>query len=525
MSAGQIDRYIHENLPPPELWPEILALPDVPQSGRLNCADFLLDKHATSDAADRLAVIGEHFSWTYAELNVQSNRIANVMQHQFGIISGNRVLIRAPNEPMAVAIWLAVQKLGAIAVTTVPLLRRSEITEIIEIAKVSLVVCETTYTDAISEAECQVVEYGNDTCALESLTSEASDWFEIYQTNADDIALIGFTSGTTGKPKATIHFHRDVLSICKVLCDEIIHPTRDDIFIGTAPLAFTFGLGGLLAFPLYAGASSVLMQHASPEGLLEAIASHRATICFTVPTFYQRMARCIQLGELDSLRLAVSSGEALPDPVRRAWLECSGLPLAEVLGSTEMLHAFLGADSNAAERGAIGPAFPGYEVAILDDAGQRLPANSPGRLAVKGPTGCRYLNDPRQKDYVVNGWNITGDTCSMTEDDMIMFHARKDDMIITSGYNVSGIEVENALLTHPKVAECAVIGEPDSDRGNIVSAFVVLNDRHIESHDMAEQLQNHVKAQIAPYKYPRKLTFVRELPRNSSGKIQRHRLR
>ena len=527
----QRDRFVHDRLPAPNEWPEIVEIPGVPLTGPLNCISFLLDRHLETDTAQRPALVSGDRAWTYDELGDRVGRIAELMCTEYGIKPGNRVLIRGANSPEVAAIWLAIQKIGAVAVTTMSLLRASELQTIIEMAQPALAFCEDTLTDEL-DTVCNglvnalpVISFGADSGELYHLIANRPCATRTCPTMADDISLIAFTSGTTGKPKATVHFHRDVLAICETVCRHIVQPQADDVFIGTAPLAFTFGLGGLLVFPLYAGACVVLNGRYSPEELLSAIDRYKASVCFTVPTFYQQMLLHEDTAALTQLRLAVSSGEALPLPTREAWLAATGKELTEVLGSTEMLHAFAGATGDAIRAGFIGPAFPGYELAVLDDEGSPLEAGEIGRLAVKGPTGCRYLDDPRQSEYVQDGWNLTGDACSMDDDGYIAYHSRYDDMIISAGYNISGLEVENVLLQHRDVAECAVVGEPDLQRGQIVAAHVVLKNGATGSDTLACQLQDHVKQAIAPYKYPRRIQFSTSLPRNESGKIQRFRLR
>lgn len=530
------DSFVKDRLPPAEQWPVILPLESVPMNGPLNCVTFLLDRHLDGDGAARPALKSGDRSWTYGELSARVARIARLMRETYAIAPGQRVLLRGGNSPEVVAIWLAVQRIGAVAVTTMSLLRATELTAIIAIAQPALAFCETDLASDLHEAiarECvmmPVVEYGADTGPLYEMIESLPADFPVQATQADDVSIIAFTSGTTGKPKATIHFHRDILAICETVSRHILQPGRDDIFIGTAPLAFTFGLGGLLAFPLYAGACSILHGRYTPAEFAAAIARYRATICFTVPTYYQQIMRLEGLTGLQSLRLAVSSGEALPLPVREAWQARTGLALTEVFGSTEMLHAFVGATGDDIRPGFIGRAIPGYEAAVLDENGNRLPAGEIGKFAIRGPTGCRYMDDPRQSDYVRHGWNLTGDACSMSEDGYIAYHTRYDDMIISSGYNISGLEVENALLEHADVAECAVIGETDADRGQIVAAYVVAKcgTDQFTADDFAalrKRLQDHVKQVIAPYKYPRVIHFTDKLPRNESGKIQRFRLR
>ena len=529
--SPQKDRFVHDRLPGKEAEPQIIPLANIPSSGPLNCTSFLIDRHLQTSSAERTAIRSSEREWSYRELSAHVNRIANVLKQDYQIEPGNRVLIRGANSPEAAAVWLAIQKIGAIAVTTMPLLRAGELTTLIALSKPQLAVCDAQIAAELSEAidasggTTAMITYEANGGALYRAMEGKSDECDTCPTLADDISIIGFTSGTTGKPKATVHFHRDILAICETMCRHIIRPVQQDVFIGTAPLAFTFGLGGLLVFPFYFGACTVLNSRYTPQQLAQAIEHYQASICFTVPTFYQQMLRLDDVSALSGLRIAISSGEALPQPVRQLWQSRTGVELAEVLGSTEMLHAFAGASGSAIKSGYIGPAIPGFELAILDEKGNPLAVGEIGRLAVKGPTGCRYLDDPRQAGYVQNGWNITGDACVMDADGYVAYHTRYDDMIISAGYNISGLEIENALLAHSMVAECAVIGEADTERGQIVAAFIVLKQIDKKSDDLIRELREFVKQKIAPYKYPRRIEFVQKLPRNESGKLQRFRLR
>jgi 2-aminobenzoate-CoA ligase len=529
--SPQKDRFVHDRLPPRDQWPQIQPLAGISDAKSLNCVSLLLDRHILNGHGDRPAVRGGDRIWTYTELNDHVCGAASVMVQHYDIKPGNRVLIRGGNSPEVALAWLAVQKIGAVAVTTMSLLRDNELRVIIDMSQPALAICETSLMQDLALAvsssgkDVPVIGFEAGHGELFELIADAAPQQETCATLPDDISLIAFTSGTTGKPKATVHFHRDVIAICETMCRHIIAPAADDVFIGTAPLAFTFGLGGLLVFPFYAGACSVLNARYSPEQLLDAIETYGATVCFTVPTFFQQMVKLKTGQSLATLRLAVSSGEALPVPVRQAWADATGMQLTEVLGSTEMLHAFAGSAGQDVRAGFIGPAIPGFETAVIDDAGRRLPANEIGRLAVRGPTGCRYLDDDRQQMYVQDGWNITGDACSMTEDGYLAYHSRLDDMIISSGYNISGVEVENTLLLHPDVHECAVVGEASEERGQIVVAYVVTPVSSRGRATLLGDLQDHVKSTIAPYKYPRAIRFLDQLPRNESGKIQRFRLR
>ena len=525
--SPQHDSFVRDHLPKPDNLP---AFPGVARhAGVLNCVSFLLDVHLDGPIANRVAIKSGARSWTYQQLGQYVGQMACVLTQNYGVKPGNRVLLRGANSPEIAALWLAIQKIGAVGVVSMSQLRAGELATMIDHAKPILAVCDGDITGELATAlgladtPCQLLTFTEEGGPLFDEMSLKSSDCQTCQTLADDASIIAYTSGTTGAPKATVHFHRDILAICETVCRHIIRPTATDVFIGTAPLAFTFGLGGLLIFPLYVGASTVLNARYNAQSFAAAIAQYRASVCFTVPTFYQRMLQSGDTLSLKTLRLAVSSGEALPQTVRDLWHDQTGVALTEVLGSTEMLHAFAGAYGSAIRPGRIGPAIPGYELAILDDTGGVLAPGQQGHLAVKGPTGCRYLDDPRQGDYVQGGWNLTGDICEMDQDGSIAYVARADDMIISAGYNISGLEVENALLTHPDVAECAVTGLADNKRGQIVVAFVV----SAQAKNLASiiQLQDHVQRLIAPYKYPRRIIFVDALPRNESGKLQRFRLK
>jgi 2-aminobenzoate-CoA ligase len=437
------------------------------------------------------------------------------------------------------ASWLGVVKAGCIAVTTMPLLRERELSTIVRKAKIAAAICDYALAaemDLTREANPQMraVLYFNaprgdapqgQAQALDTLLAGKPATFTNVDTAADDVAMIAFTSGTTGVPKGTMHFHRDVLAICDVLSRQVIAPGPNDVFIGTPPLAFTFGLGGLLLFPLRVGASAVLIEQWSPESLLQGIARFKASVCFTAPTFYRKMAPLARNHDLHSLRISVSSGEMLPADTRAGWREATGIEMTECLGSTELLHAFIACKPGEVRPGATGRVVPGYRACVLDSDGHPLPPGVIGRLAVKGPTGCRYLDDARQTSYVQNGWNLTGDAYLMDSDGYYWYQSRTDDMIISAGYNIAGPEVEDVLLTHPAVAECGVVGVADEERGQIVKAFVVLRPGHAPGEAMVAALQALVKNTIAPYKYPRAVEFVTALPRTENGKIQRYKLR
>ena len=530
--TSHIDTFAADNLPPAELQPEYrFELPELQFSERLNCAVELLDKHVAEGRGDRLCVQAEGVRWTYADLQDKANRIANVLTRDLGLVPGNRVLLCAPNNPMLVACWFGVVKAGGVAVAAMPLLRAKELSTIVEIAQVSHALCdEAMRTEVLGAQEkspvLQTVRFFNSQGeqALESLMAQASDQFAAVDTAATDTCLLGFTSGTTGVPKATMHFHRDVMAICACWPQSTLRATADDVFIGSPPIAFTFGLGGQVLFPMAIGASMVLLEKAGPTLLLDGIEKFGATVAFTAPTSYRVMAQQGERVRQTKLRKCVSAGEALSASTRALWREATGIEIIDGIGSTEMLHIFISHREENARPGATGKAVPGYRAKVVDDDGHELPPGTVGRLAVQGPTGCRYLNDSRQTKYVSQGWNLTGDAYLMDADGYFVYQARTDDMIISAGYNIAAPEVEEALMAHAGVAECAVIGVADSERGQIVKAFVVLRPGHTAGDAMAKELQDFVKSTVAPYKYPRALEFVEQLPRTATGKLQRFRL-
>jgi 2-aminobenzoate-CoA ligase len=521
------DTFARDNLPPRDAWPDFVGLEKLGYPPRLNAAEELLDKQVAAGLGDKPCLKSERECWSYRELQKKVNRIARVLSGELGMVSGERVLLMAPNTPMLAACWLAVVKAGGIAVAVMPLLRPKELVAICDKAKVRLALCDEAQretlevTAAQSEALERIVAFGGG--ELEGLMATEEPDFDAVPTASDDVCLIAFTSGTTGKPKGTMHFHRDVLAICDTFAKEILRPEANDLFIGSPPLAFTFGLGGLLLFPLRVGASSYLLEKPSPENLAAAIERSRASICFTSPTAYRMMLAAER--DLSSLEKCVSAGETLPKATFDAWRAKTGLKLIDGIGATEMLHIFISASGEAIRPGATGKPVPLYEAKVVDDEGLELPPNTVGRLAVRGPTGCRYLADERQRDYVRGGWNYTGDAYLMDEDGYFWYQSRVDDMIVSSGYNISGPEVEDALLTHPAVRECAVVAAPDELRGAIPKAYVVLADGFEASATLVKELQEHVKATIAPYKYPREVAFLDALPRTPTGKVQRFKLR
>ncbi len=527
--SGHTDGFARANLPPPDAWPEFLFdLPELHYPPRLNCVAELLDDAVKRGWGGRTALIGAHERLTYAELLARVDRIAHVLRHDLGLATGNRVLVRGANCPTMAACILGVIKAGCIAVPTMPLLRARELGAIVDKARVNAVLCAAGLVGEVEALKLPlpVVVFDDPSSeALEGRMARHDAPFSPADTAQDDVCLISFTSGTTGVPKGTMHFHRDVLAICDCFPRHVLRARADDVFIGTPPLAFTFGLGGLLLFPLRVGAAGVLIEKLTPETLLGAIAEHRATVCFTAPTFYRQMAAQAGRFELGSLRASVSAGEALPVATREAWQAATGLAMIDGIGATELLHIFISSAGADVRPGATGKPVPGYQACVLDAQGRRVGPGVIGRLAVKGPTGCRYLADERQRDYVRDGWNLTGDAYEMDADGYFYYRSRTDDMIISAGYNIAGAEVEEALLHHPAVAECAVVGRSDPERGQVVEAHVVLRSSHVGSEALAHELQEFVKGQIAPYKYPRAILFKEQLPRTETGKLQRFKLR
>jgi 2-aminobenzoate-CoA ligase len=531
--SAHVDTFCRDNLPPAGEWPDfVFDLPAPRQPlrypDRLNCAVELLDAVADRLGGDRPCLLAPGAApWTYGDLRRVSNQVAAALAADYGIVPGNRVLLRGPNNAWLVASMFGALKAGAVAVPTMPLLRARELAAIAEIAAVDFAICDQRFTAELEAAGIpglRIVEYGGD-AGLTAAAGSRPGVFSPVHTAADDVALLAFTSGTTGRPKATMHFHRDVLAIADTFSEYVLQPRSDDVFTGTPPVAFTFGLGGLVVFPLRAGASTLLLETATPAQLADMIAAHRVTVCFTAPTAYRAIVAAGGHDRLATLRRAVSAGEHLPAATWHAFYDATGIRLIDGIGSTELLHIFISAAGDQIRPGSTGRPVAGYAAAVIDEHGQPQPAGTPGRLAVKGPTGCRYLADPRQRGYVQNGWNVTGDTFTKDEDGYFWYQARTDDLIISSGYNIAGPEVEEALLAHREVRECAVVGVPDEARGQVVTAFVILRDGATSSDEKAQELQEFVKQLIAPYKYPRRVVFVGELPKTATGKLQRFRLR
>ena len=532
--SAHVDRFARDRLPAPEQQPTFrFELPELQFAEQLNCAAELLDRQVAAGRGERICLRarGEP-TWTYAELQRQVDRIAHVLTRRLGLVPGNRVLLRAANRPMLVACWFAVVKAGGIAVATMPLLRTPELVQVIDKAQVGLALCDPALMDEL-EAAARIARtplrcIGFDT--LQAWMGTEPDRYDAVPTAADDVAFFAFTSGTTGQPKATMHMHRDVMAACVCFPPHVLRASADDVFIGSPPLAFTFGLGGLVLFPMHLGASTVLLEKPAPAALVEAIVEFGATVLFTAPTSYRAMAEAARERRISQplggpLRKCVSAGEALPAATRTLWRDATGLELIDGIGATEMLHIFIAADEADARPGATGKAVPGYRACVMDEHGRPVPPGTVGRLAVQGPTGCRYLDDPRQADYVRDGWNYTGDAYWMDTDGYFHYQARTDDMIVSAGYNIAPPEVEDAVLAHPAVADCAVIGVDDTQRGRIVKAYVVLRAGIAGDSGLASAIQEFVKARIAPYKYPREVEFVAALPRTATGKLQRFRLR
>ncbi|MDX1530008.1 MAG: benzoate-CoA ligase family protein [Rhodothermales bacterium] len=540
-ASAHTDPFAREHLPPRDLWPDLLlpegSVFDYPE--RLNAAAELLDRTVEEGHGERVLFHTDGGTRTYADFLGDVNRIAHVLTRDLGLVPGGRVLLRGPNTPTFAACWFAVVKAGGICVTTMPLLRAHELSYTAEKAQIRHALCDGRFLDDLRKAQAQaprldrVLTFLGDADAgldpegaLEARMAAKADTFDAVDTAADDVALIAFTSGTTGKAKATMHFHRDVLAICDAFPRSCMDVREGDVFVGTPPLAFTFGLGGLLLFPMRFGAACAFVEKPGVETLLEAIQRHRATVCFTSPTAYRAMLRHLDDYDVASLRECVSAGEPLPAPTFHAWHEATGVKITDGIGSTEMLHIFISAPPDAIKPGTTGKPIPGYEAKVVDRDGAEVAPGTVGLLAVRGPTGCRYLGDPeRQREYVRDGWNYPGDAYLVDDEGYFHYQSRADDMIVTAGYNVSGLQVESALLKHEAVAECGVIGVPDTERGQIVKAFVVLREGYEPSADMAKALQDFVKGEIAPYKYPRAIEFMGALPRTQTGKLQRFRLR
>ncbi len=525
------DAFARENLPPEDQWPVFeFSLPQLLRSDPFNCGQWLLDEALAEVAPEKPVILDENARWSYAELAAQTNRLCHVLTEELGIVPGNRVLLRGGNSALMFALWLAVMKTGAIAVSTMPMLRARELQQIAAKANIALAICADGLTGELEEIRQtsplqRIVSYGGAGRELETMMAAKPDQFRAVPTSQDDVCLIAFTSGTTGEPKATLHFHRDVLAMCETFARHMVDAGPDAIFTGTPSIAFTFGLGGLLVFPLYFRAAIALPKSSTPTALAEAIEQHRATHVFTSPTAYRAITAWKNEFDLSSLKVCVSAGEALSKAISDNWFAATGLRLIDGIGGTEMIHIFISASGDTIRPGATGKPVPGYRAQLFDADFHPVAGAGTGRLGVRGPTGCRYLSDPRQRDYVVGGWNMTGDVYRRDEDGYYWFVARADDMIVSGGYNIAGPEVEAALALHPDVEECAVVGWPDAERGQIVKAVVVPRPGVAAGPDFVKTLQDHVKRTLAPYKYPRAIEFRDALPRTGTGKLQRSALR
>ncbi|MBI1942244.1 MAG: AMP-binding protein [Betaproteobacteria bacterium] len=531
--SAHADSFARDHLPAREAWPELrFERPELRFPERLNCAAAILDRRARGAWSGRPALVTPDATWSYRDLLLQANRIAQVLVEDMGLVAGNRVLLRAPNNPLLAACWFAALKAGAVPVPTLPMLRAGELATVLDKARISHALCDARLHEELETARrrCPALKYvgyfghgGAD--SLERGARAKSGEFANADTAADDVALIAFTSGTTGVPKGTMHFHRDVIATCECFPRHTVGMKSGDLVAGTPSLAFTYGLGGLLHFPLYFGAASLLVERYTPESLLETASRMRVTTLFTGPTMYHALAALAGSYDLAGLRACISAGEALPVATRAAWERATGVKIIDGIGSSEMLYIFIAAAGEDIRPGATGKPVPGYRAAVLDAQGEPCAPGVVGRLAVKGPTGCRYLADPRQAEYVERGWNFTGDAYLVDEEGYFHYQSRTDDMIISAGYNIAGPEIESVLLMHPAVAECAAVGWPDERRGEIVKAYVVLRRGHAGDATLVKTLQDFVKQHIAPYKYPRAIEFMGDLPRTETGKLQRYKLR
>jgi 2-aminobenzoate-CoA ligase len=533
--SAQLDQFVHDRLPPPDQWPQrVYVLPELQIPDRANLVEVLFRKAFQSGHADRPFLRSDRMTLSYAGALERVSRISQLLVESFSLVPGNRVLLRGGNSIDMALAWLGVVNAGLVAVATMPLLRAKELGEILATAQPALALCDAGLLEELEVARqrsgvaCPVVPFNgaHGPGSLEALSASTNGSFKPCDLMADDIAMMAFTSGTTGKPKAAVHTHRDVLAACEAWPRHVLQAAPDDIVMGSPPLAFTFGLGGMLVFPMWAGASVYYPSIPyTPEAMVKLANAVGATIVYTAPTFYRQMAPFAKALGTPSLRLCVSAGESLPDTTRQLWKAATGIEIIDGIGATEMFHIFISSAGDAVRKGAIGKVVPGYIARVVDEKGDEVPPGTLGKLAVVGPTGCRYLDDPRQTNYVRNGWNFPGDTFTQDADGYFFFRARADDMIITAGYNVAGPEVEEALLAHPAVAECAVVGAPDAERGMIVKAFVVMKENQAGDAAMVRALQEHVKATLAPFKYPRQIEFLSALPRTETGKLQRFKLR
>ncbi|PCI21103.1 2-aminobenzoate-CoA ligase [Candidatus Wolfebacteria bacterium] len=530
MTQNVTNNFVQDHMPPTEQWPQFINMDFMQENTPYNCVEILLDNAIKEGFGNKVALHGPDEDWTYQELLDKTNQIAHVLKDNFDLIPGTPVLLRSANNPMLVACWLAVVKAGGIVVTTIAMLRAKEIKAVARQCKASLALCDERLKEDMAAATEEIdhlshVLYFNGAGDLEQRMTTKPKVFNTYPAEETDIAMIAFTSGTTGKPKAALHSHHAILAVCETFSKQVVKPTSKDVFSGTPPLGFVYGLGGLLLFPLYARSSVVLLEDVRANSLITAIDKFKVTVLFTAPTAYKVMLENYDSDKLASLQKCVSAGEALPAFVTQGWIDKADIRLIDGIGSTELLHIFISVQNNDDPVGSLGKAVPGYEAYVVDETGTPVDVGDVGYLAVRGPTGCRYLNDDRQRKYVIEGWNVTGDTAKMDEDGFFWYQARTDGMIISSGYNIAAPEVEHTVTRHTAVAECGVIGVPDSQRGNIVRAYIVLKEGYSPSHELIKDIQEFAKQEGAPYKYPRSVKFIESIPRTSTGKVQHFALR
>lgn len=389
--SAHVDTFTRDNLPPADQWPVLeFTLPELNYPDRLNAAKVLIDDAVEAHGADRPALHAPGSpSWNYGELQKRANQVAQVLVEDLGVVPGNRVMLRAPNNQWLVACWLGVLKAGAVVVTIMPILRGKEVRQLVERTRPAVMLCDHRFLENLDEAldDVELVAFGGDgPDDLIQRCAAKSGQFEAVETAADDVALLGATSGTTGTPKITMHFHRDILANADTFSRHILKPTSEDVFAGSPPLAFTFGLGGLVVFPLHVGASTLLTERNTPVELARLAQEHGVTVLFTAPTAYRAILKEGKGDLLTGLRVAVSAGEHLPKETWQAVKDQTGISLINGIGATELLHVFISAPVEEIRPEATGRPIPGFRAAILDAEDREAPDGEAGRLAVIGPT-------------------------------------------------------------------------------------------------------------------------------------------
>ncbi len=531
--------------PPRELWPRFgLDFPEAREwPAKLNIAEVLVDDNLKR--GDKPAILYEDRQIKYRELQLMINKFGNALK-VLDVKPYDRVMLRLPNIPEFIVSSLAVQKLGAVSVPTFTLLKAKELSYIASDCEAKVLITTPSLLEDVEKAKGELKtirhivladakpsEVEAPYIAFDYLMDDFKEatGLEPVRVDQDEVTLLLYTSGTTGPPKGCIHTHRHYLAVADCYAKNVLQAREDDVWGGPPTMAFAYGHTGLICNPLRHGATTSLVGSGrfEPASMFQLIEKHGISVFYGVPTAYRTMvALKHERGKYDfsSLRVCVTAGEPCPPSLYYTIKEFFGCEVLEHMGCTELFNGFISTRFGQVKPGSMGLAVPGYDVRILGDDGNEVKTGEVGHLAVAGPIGIRYWKLPeKQAESVRNGWNHTGDMAYKDEEGFFWFASRSDDIIKTAAYRVSPHEVEEALIKHGAVAEAGVIGVPDLERGQIIKAFIVLKPDHKPSSRLEEELRVFVKDQIAPYKAPKEVEFVKELPKTETGKIRRAELK